>query len=134
VQVHTSRSEYDDFVATHGRQHASEHERHARSILFQQHSAAIRQHNAQPGRTYSLALNRFADWTRAEYRALLGLRRSAETRTELAALHAGAAGTRSHRSVFKCATFWWSIVSVCLATGPARLWLARCFWTRQPPN
>jgi hypothetical protein len=100
VQVHGSQSDYSEFALQHGRRHSSAEEAHARAILFQQHHAAIKKHNLQAGQPYKLALNKFADWSTAEYKALLGFKRTAKARKAIHALHSGSPGT-SHRAVFR---------------------------------
>jgi len=43
-----------------------------RLALFRKQQEAVRQHNAQPHRSWTAALNRFADYTEEEFHALLG--------------------------------------------------------------
>lgn len=44
----------------------------SRIALFQQRHEAVRRHNAQAGISWTAAVNKFADFTEAEFRALLG--------------------------------------------------------------
>lgn len=49
--------------------------------LFQRRREEVRQHNAQPGVTWIAAVNQFADYTDHEFRALLGHRRTGNSRS-----------------------------------------------------
>ena len=75
LQVHKVPSQYDLFAKEQGRQHATEEERRSRAILYQQSSAKVARHNHDAGAPFKLALNHLADWTAAEYSALLGYKR-----------------------------------------------------------
>lgn len=74
-----------------------------RALLFQHHHAKIKQHNRKAGETSTLALNKFADWSDAEFGALLGLKRSKETRASLQSLATDEAAAASHRQLFRYA-------------------------------
>ncbi len=54
---------YDAFAAAHGRTHASEAVYRWRLGAYRANMATIAAHNARPGRAYSMAPNRYADWT-----------------------------------------------------------------------
>jgi len=43
-----------------------------RSTIFKKNLAAIREENSKNGNSFTLGINRFADWTPAEYKRLLG--------------------------------------------------------------
>ena len=103
MQVGREDDFFDEFVEQHGRQHATQEERQARGILFHQHHTAVREHNAQPKTPYKLAINHLADWTAAEYRGLLGLRRSADARRAIADLRAGRGAAQPHHALLQCA-------------------------------
>ena len=55
-------AEYDEFAALHGRTHTSQSDYEARRRVYHSNKALVAQGNARP-LGYSLALNRFADWT-----------------------------------------------------------------------
>lgn len=63
---------YDDFLLTHGvkRKHASLSEYRLRSSIFEKNSAMIAQHNAA-NQSYTMAMNRFGDWTREEFQQIM---------------------------------------------------------------
>lgn len=46
----------------------------ARVALFERRQAEVKRHNAQPGITWTAAVNKFADFTEAEFQAMLGHR------------------------------------------------------------
>ncbi len=54
---------YDDFAAAHGRRHASAAEYEHRRTVFHSNRLLVEAHNAANSHNYSLALNRFADWS-----------------------------------------------------------------------
>ena len=58
-------AEYDAFAAAHGRRHASPAEYQHRLGVFQANSQLVEAHNKAGRRNFTLALNRFADWTQA---------------------------------------------------------------------
>ncbi|KAL4527330.1 hypothetical protein Ndes2526B_g08970 [Nannochloris sp. 'desiccata'] len=90
-------SEYDTFMHIHGRRHANRKEYHTRHEYFQTSRAFVETWNTVDTTTapspfaenssssrqvyhkkHRVALNRFADWSREEYRSLLGLKRKKE--------------------------------------------------------
>jgi Papain family cysteine protease/Cathepsin propeptide inhibitor domain (I29) len=65
--------EYDVFLTTghgRGRTHASLQEYRHRLSLFQKNSAIITAHNAA-NKSFTMAMNRFGDWTREEFLAVM---------------------------------------------------------------
>ena len=69
---------YDSFLGGAlgaGRRHASLAEYRRRAAVFGRNVARIAAHNARSGRTFSMAMNRFGDWTREEFRAVMLPRR-----------------------------------------------------------
>lgn len=65
---------YDAFLmSAHGasRRHTSLHEYRRRQAVFSQNVAKISAHNAASQRTYRLAMNRFGDWTKEEFLAVM---------------------------------------------------------------
>jgi C1A family cysteine protease len=65
-------TEFAQFVAKHGKNYATKQEYEFRHQLFLEAKAQIAAGNAMNGNTYHLAVNKFADWTAAEYKQLLG--------------------------------------------------------------
>ncbi|KAI4389528.1 hypothetical protein MLD38_001744 [Melastoma candidum] len=59
---------YEDWLATHGKVHASLREKERRFEIFKDNLRFIDEHNSM-ARSYRLGLNRFADLTNEEYRA-----------------------------------------------------------------
>jgi C1A family cysteine protease len=73
VHYRGEHAEYDAFVATghgRGRVHANLQEYRHRASLFQKNTAMIAQHNAA-NKTFTMAMNKFGDWTREEYLAVM---------------------------------------------------------------
>jgi Cathepsin propeptide inhibitor domain (I29) len=97
AQMGGFQSEYDAFAREHQRTHADAADAHARSLWFHRHSVAVRQHNLRSDRTFSMAVNKFADWSDEEYGALLGYKRRGRTLGAARAEQPGAArsGKRS---------------------------------------
>ena len=65
--------EYDAFLTTghgRGRKHASLLEYRHRLGLFKENSMTIQTHNAA-GKSYTMAMNKFGDWTREEFLAVM---------------------------------------------------------------
>ena len=73
VQYRGGHSEYDQFLASIGgsRRHKSLEEYKMRSLVFEENHLKIQKHNAGQDRTFTMKLNKFADWTREEYLSLL---------------------------------------------------------------
>lgn len=65
---------YDAFAAAHGRRHASLAEYELRRRTFAENVAFVAAHNNGLERTFTMALNRFADWTQVRPLTLLCLR------------------------------------------------------------
>ncbi|GAB4814889.1 hypothetical protein N2152v2_001935 [Parachlorella kessleri] len=65
--------EYDSFLSAHGKGRAlrSLTEYRMRAEVYRSNAALIAAHNAAPNQTYSMAMNRFGDWTREEVLALM---------------------------------------------------------------
>jgi hypothetical protein len=59
---------YDAFAAEHGRRHASLSEYEHRRAVFHGNRQLIEAHNSA-GHNFTLAINRFADWTQVCLRA-----------------------------------------------------------------
>lgn len=64
--------EYLKFISKYGRMMGTKEELEFRSSIFKKNLAAIRMENARNGNSFSLGVNKFADWTPTEYKRLLG--------------------------------------------------------------
>jgi len=74
--VDADELEFLKFVSVHGKSYASKEEFAHRRGLFKSNLAKIRAENANPHNTFRLVVNKFADWTPAEYRRLLNTKKS----------------------------------------------------------
>jgi C1A family cysteine protease len=63
-------------VAKHGRSYGTKEEFEYRSAVFKDNLAQINLINSENGNTFSVATNKFADWTKTEYKKLLGTKPS----------------------------------------------------------
>lgn len=107
MQAEVGPTEYSDFRAKHGRdaEDTGTHTRRAHTFLH--HSTAVKQHNLRKDRPFTMALNKFADWSHDEFSTgMLGFKRSADTRTAIAAVQSGAASSTGSgkRFKFQCAS------------------------------
>jgi hypothetical protein len=59
-------------VAKYGKSYGTKEEFEFRSAVFKQNLAEINMINSENGNTFNVATNKFADWTNAEYKKLLG--------------------------------------------------------------
>ena len=66
-------SSFERFIATHGRNYASQEEFNLRKGIFMTNLQQIEEHNAK-GLSWTLGVNQFSDWTDEEYGRLLGLK------------------------------------------------------------
>ena len=69
--------EFANFIAKHGKSYATKEEFQFRFDQFLRNMEIIRGENSRNGNTYSLGANKFTDYTREEYRSLLGYKSSA---------------------------------------------------------
>lgn len=85
TKVDADELEFLKFVSVHGKSYASKEEFAHRRELFKSNLAKIRAENANPHNTFRLVVNKFADWTPAEYRRLLSTKsqRSSQAPTTL---------------------------------------------------
>lgn len=106
LQADVGRTEYSDFREQQGRGTEDIGAHMKRAHTFLHHSAAVKQHNLRKDRRFNMALNKFADWSHDEFSAaMLGFKRSGETRAAIAAVQAGAPAPAGpgKRSKFQCA-------------------------------
>ena len=66
--------EYLRYIAKYGKSYISMEEFEMRVELFKSAMMSISDQNSKNDNSFYLAPNKFADWTREEYRQLLGLR------------------------------------------------------------
>lgn len=64
--------EYLKFINQYGRMMGTKEELEFRSDVFKKNLAAIRLENSRNGNSFTLGVNKFADWTPSEYKRLLG--------------------------------------------------------------
>lgn len=64
--------EFIKFTLVHGKSYATKEEYEFRSQLFKNTLAFIQSENAKSENAFTVGLNKFADWTPAEYKRLLG--------------------------------------------------------------
>jgi len=62
--------EYDEFIMNHGRMHSSPLEYESRLQIYLKNKRHIERHNRRNDVSYTLELNKFADWTDEEFIAL----------------------------------------------------------------
>ncbi len=63
---------FTNFLAKHGKSYATKEEYQFRFEQFQKNMGVIRAENAKNENTFSLTANKLTDYTRDEYRKLLG--------------------------------------------------------------
>lgn len=71
-------TQFNSFVSKYGRNFASEEEYNFRKNLFADSLRIIAEHNAK-GKSWTLGVNEFADWTKEEYKKLLGYKPELKT-------------------------------------------------------
>mmetsp|Transcript_16938 Transcript_16938/g.36452 ORF Transcript_16938/g.36452 Transcript_16938/m.36452 type:complete len:435 (-) Transcript_16938:325-1629(-) len=80
---------YAEFLQRHGQDRSSDHLSYEhRERLFHDQLDVIRRHNANPYASYKLGLNKFTDYTKEEFHALLGHRRIMSGQVSGQAYHA----------------------------------------------
>jgi len=72
-------AEYRAFRDLHGRSELDTVSFEERLANYQRWREAVQQHNAQPGASWKASINQFADYTEAEFKRLLGHRRTRRT-------------------------------------------------------
>ena len=63
--------EFIKYVASHGKSYATKEEFEYRSVLFKDNLAKIKAENLNKENTFTLGINKFADWSNDEYKRLL---------------------------------------------------------------
>lgn len=63
--------EFGNFIVSYNKNYASEEEYNFRLSVFAEQLRIINEHNAK-GLSWTLGVNQFSDWTREEYKAILG--------------------------------------------------------------
>ncbi len=75
-------SDFIKYVNEYGKSYGTKEEFAFRSEQFKNNLGAMLMHNSMNGISYQLGLNQFADWTPAEYKRLLGYKKSEATNVE----------------------------------------------------
>lgn len=68
--------DFANFLAKHGKSYGTKEEFEFRFRQYSKNMAAIRGENSKNDNTFTLTANKFADYTREEYRRMLGYKRS----------------------------------------------------------
>jgi len=78
TQLSSSAVELDfmSFVSKYGKSYATKEEFEFRLDLFRSTLSKIRQENSKNGNTFTLAINKFADWTPQEFKRMLSLKKT----------------------------------------------------------
>lgn len=74
--------EFMKFVSKYGKSYGTKEEFEFRQTQFKQAMSTIAQENSKNDVTFTVGVNKFADWTPAEYRRLLGYKQSKMLRDE----------------------------------------------------
>jgi C1A family cysteine protease len=65
-------SDFSEYVAKHGKNYGTIAEFKFREAQYNAKKAAFEQENSKNGNTFTLAVNKFSDWTSDEYKKILG--------------------------------------------------------------
>ena len=68
-------SEFLRFVSVHGKSYKTKEELQMRQMIFKNNLAKIQEENRNQENSFSLALNKYADWTPQEFKAILSLKK-----------------------------------------------------------
>lgn len=68
--------EFMKFITVHGKSYGTKEEYEFRASLFKKTIAKIKEENAKTENTFTVGINRFADWTNEEIKRLLGYKSS----------------------------------------------------------
>ena len=71
------------FLSLHHKSYATKEEYEYRLSIFRKTLESIRSENANPANTFTLGLNKFADWTPAEWRRILSYRPNSHMRNAI---------------------------------------------------
>ena len=63
---------FEAYVAAYGKTYDSAADRSRREAIFYENLALINAHNADPTKSYTMNINHMADWSRSEFKALMG--------------------------------------------------------------
>jgi hypothetical protein len=77
IEVSQDNVEFANFLARYGKSYGTKEEFQFRYEQYLKNIAVIRNENARNENTFSLGANKFTDYTRDEYRRLLGYKASA---------------------------------------------------------
>jgi hypothetical protein len=68
-------TEFLRFVSVHGKSYKTKEELQMRQMIFKTNLAKIQEENKNPLNAFRLAVNKYADWTPQEYKAILSLKK-----------------------------------------------------------
>ena len=68
--------EFFKFISKHGKSYATKEEFEHRITIFKSNLAKIRAENAKPENTFRVTVNKFADWSPAEFKKILNAKRT----------------------------------------------------------
>lgn len=71
----TEDAEFFKYMSKYGKSYGTKEEFEFRSLQFKQNMAKIHMNNARNDVSYQIGLNKFADWTPAEYKRILGYKK-----------------------------------------------------------
>ena len=71
VFSHPMHAMFEQFKSKFGKLYHTQREHNYRFQIFLNNSAFIRQHNDDPTQTFTLAMNKFGDWTHEEFKSTL---------------------------------------------------------------
>ena len=77
--------QFNNFVAEHGKNYQNDQERNFRKTIFEESLKKVNEHNAS-GKSWTLGINKFSDWTKEEYKRMLGFRSTRNHKREFATL------------------------------------------------
>ena len=70
--------QFNNFIAEHGKNYQNDEERNFRKSIFEEQLKIVNEHNSQ-GKSWTLGINKFSDWTKEEYKRLLGFKSNRAT-------------------------------------------------------
>jgi cathepsin F len=75
LQANNNDLEFLKFIAKYSKQYTTKDEYVYRADLFRKNLDKINSHNLRNDATYTLKVNKFADWTKEEFKKTLGFKK-----------------------------------------------------------